>query len=56
MTEILPGLLLYIGDGFFQYILVILVALSTSFLVTFIAYREKSSVEQPKLNYNIKHG
>lgn len=55
-STMLPGLLLYIGDGFFQYILVILVALTTSFLVTFIAYREKSSVKQPKLNYNIKHG
>ena len=55
-STMLPGLLLYIGDGFFQYILVILVALATSFLVTFIAYREKPSAEQPTLNYNIKHG
>ncbi|WP_273835179.1 PTS transporter subunit EIIC [Guptibacillus sedimenti] len=55
-STMLPGLLLYIGDGFFQYILVILVALATSFLVTFIAYREKPSAEQPVLNLNIKHG
>ncbi|WP_165996112.1 PTS transporter subunit EIIC [Bacillus sp. Cs-700] len=55
-STMLPGLLLYIGDGFFQYILVILVALATSFLVTFIAYREKPSAEQPALNLNIKHG
>lgn len=42
-STMLPGLLLYIGDGFFQYILVILVALTTSFLVTRFAYREKET-------------
>ncbi|MCP3032292.1 PTS transporter subunit EIIC [Halobacillus sp. A1] len=55
-STMLPGLLLYIGDGFFQYILVILVALATSFLVTFAAYREKQEAEQPALNYKVNHG
>lgn len=55
-STMLPGLLLYIGDGFFQYILVILVALATSFLATFVAYREKESVEQPEMEYRVKHG
>lgn len=49
-STMLPGLLLYIGDGFFQYILVILVALSTSLFITLLAYREKQEIEQPALN------
>ncbi|ASF38752.1 PTS sugar transporter subunit IIA [Halobacillus halophilus] len=57
-STMLPGLLLYIGGGFFQYILVILVALAVSFLVTFFVYREKQEeeVEHPEMNYDVKHG
>ncbi|MGR9049555.1 PTS transporter subunit EIIC [Halobacillus faecis] len=55
-STMLPGLLLYIGDGFFQYILVILVSLATSFAVTFLAYKEKSTAQQPDMNYQVNHG
>ncbi|WP_347861056.1 PTS transporter subunit EIIC [Salimicrobium sp. PL1-032A] len=55
-STMLPGLLLYIGGGFFQYILVILVALATSFLATFFAYREKEEVEQPELKQTASNG
>ncbi|WP_044338646.1 PTS transporter subunit EIIC [Rossellomorea aquimaris] len=42
-SSMIPGMLLYIGDGLFLYILVMLVALSTSFIVTKFAYREKKA-------------
>lgn len=40
-STMLPGLLLYIGDGLLLYILVIIVALLTAFLFTKIFYKEK---------------
>ncbi|SES28615.1 PTS transporter subunit EIIC [Salipaludibacillus aurantiacus] len=39
-TTMLPGLLLYLGGGFFQYMLVILLALGTAFVTTMVAFRE----------------
>ncbi|MYL52735.1 PTS sugar transporter subunit IIA [Pontibacillus yanchengensis] len=41
-STMLPGMLLYIGDGLLQYILVIAVALTTAFLATRFAYKEKT--------------
>ncbi|SDW08101.1 PTS system sucrose-specific IIB component, Glc family /PTS system sucrose-specific IIC component, Glc family [Marinococcus luteus] len=45
-TTMLPGALLYLGDGFFLYIVVILVALSTSLLSTLLVFREPSPTQQ----------
>lgn len=42
-STMIPGMLLYIGDGLLLYVLVIMVALLTSFTITKLAYREKES-------------
>jgi sucrose PTS system EIIBCA or EIIBC component len=42
-TTMIPGLLLYLGGGFFQYIMVIFVALLTAFFTTFLFFREKET-------------
>jgi sucrose PTS system EIIBCA or EIIBC component len=47
-TTMIPGLLLYIGDGFLQYILVILTALATAFIFTTAAFREPQPDEALK--------
>ncbi|WP_423189878.1 PTS transporter subunit EIIC [Alkalibacterium sp. f15] len=41
-ATMLPGMLLYIGDGLLLYILVILVALFTGFITTKLAFKEKN--------------
>jgi PTS system sucrose-specific IIC component len=40
-ATMLPGMLLYIGNGLLLYVLVILVALFTAFIATKLAYKEK---------------
>lgn len=45
-ATMLPGMLLYIGDGLLLYILVILVALFTGFITTKLAFKEKVVLTQ----------
>ncbi|MGA9233086.1 MAG: PTS transporter subunit EIIC [Exiguobacterium oxidotolerans] len=48
-STMIPGMLLYIGDGLLLYVLVILVALTTSFIITKFAYKDKSESMEKKV-------